>query len=160
MKRIILLLILSLSILVFSSCKQEKYTSSLTSTELADELMKQISGSEDYLSYTDEELSYFDFTKDGDADITLLHSQAAEDVGEIGVVRVFDGKSKEMKLALEEYLKDQQKEKGAFFKNYAPGELLKLERAEVRCFGDYVVFTVLSSEESQAVFEKAEEILK
>ena len=160
MKRIILLLLLSLPILVFSSCKQEKYSSSLTSKELTDALIGQISGSEDYIEYTDEELSYFDFARSSDADITLLYSRAAEDVGEIGVVRVFDGKSKEMKSALEEYLKDQQKEKGAFFKNYAPGELLKLERAEVRCFGDYVVFTVLSSEESQAVFEKAEEVLK
>lgn len=160
MKRMILLLSLFIFILIFPSCSQKKYSSSLTSKELTDALVGQISGSEDYIEYTVEELSYFDFTKDSDADITLLYSQAAEDVGEIGVVRVFDGKSKEMKLALEEYLKDQQKEKGAFFKNYAPGELLKLERAEVRCFGDYVVFTVLSSEESQAVFEKAEEVLK
>ena len=160
MKRIILLLLLSLSILVFSSCKQEKHSASLTSKELTDALIGQISGSEDYIEYTDEELSYFDFARSSDADITLLYSRAAEDVGEIGVVRIFDGKSKEMKSALEEYLKDQQKEKGAFFKNYAPGELLKLERAEVRCFGDYVVFTVLSSEESQAVFEKVEEVLK
>ena len=139
---------------------QKKYSNSLTSKELTDAIVGQISGYEDYIEYTDEELSYFDLAKCDDADITLLYSRDAEDVGEIGVIRISGGNLNKTKLAVEEYLDAQQKEKGAFFKNYAPGELLKLERAEVRCFGDYVIFTVLSSEETQAVFEKAEEILK
>ena len=160
MKKIILFLALALSMLIFPSCKQAEYSSSLTSKELSDALVGQISGFEDYIEYTDEELSYFDFAKDGDADITLLYSRAAEDIGEIGVIRISNDKAKEMKASVEEYLETQRTEKAAFFKNYAPGELLKLERAEVRHFGDYIIFTVLSSEDSQAVFNKAEEILK
>ena len=160
MKKILLFIALAISMLIFPSCKQAEYSSSLTSKELSDALMGQISGSEDYIEYTDEELSYFDFAKNADADITVLYSRAAEDVGEIGVIRISKEKAKEMQSAVENYLKMQKNEKAAFFKNYAPGELSKLDRAEVRRFGDYIIFTVLSSEDSQAVFNKVEEILK
>jgi hypothetical protein len=160
MKKILLFIALALSMLIFSSCRQEEYSSSLTSKELSDALRTQISGSEDYIEYTDEELSYFDFAKNADADITVLYSRAAEDVGEVGVIRVSKDDAKDTKASVEKYLETQRTEKAAFFKNYAPGELLKLERAEVRHLGDYIIFTVLSSADNQAVFNKAEEILK
>ncbi len=46
------------------------------------------------------------------------------------------------------------------YRSYFPGEEYKLDEAEVKVFGNYVVFAILSSENRSAFFAEIEQLLK
>ena len=160
MKRRILLILLCLLTLAFSSCKQQTRGSALTSKGVSSALIAEISEPDAYMEYTSEDISYFSFASGKDLDISVLYSLDSTDVGEIGVVQVESDKAKEMLSEIEDHLKAQREEKSAFLKSYAPDELSKLENAKAKRFGEYIVYTILSPEDTEAVFKKAEELLK
>ena len=58
------------------------------------------------------------------------------------------------------YIKNLQEQKREFLNNYSPEEVKKLNSAEVRCFGNYIIFTVSDPDDKNYVFSKAEELLK
>ena len=58
------------------------------------------------------------------------------------------------------YIKNLQEQKRDFLSNYAPDEVKKLNSAEVRRFGNYIIFTISDPDDKNYVFSKAEEILK
>ena len=82
------------------------------------------------------------------------------DMSEIGVFRASDAEeAAAMLTAVEAYLSDTLEENRAFLASYAPQELAKLEAAQARCFGRYVVFCICDPEQTEACFESAEQAL-
>ena len=65
----------------------------------------------------------------------------------------------ELKKLTEEYLETMKNDQHAFIASYAPEELPKLERAEVRVFGNYVAYAILSDEDRTLFFDTVEKKL-
>ena len=59
-----------------------------------------------------------------------------------------------------EYINDLSQNSRAFIASYAPEELVKLDNAEVRRYGRYIVYTVLEAADSERVFEIVENALR
>ena len=159
MKTRLFIFSMCLLLLIFCSCDAEASTASLDCGAVSKELVSEISGGEDYIEYDDVDVAYFPFASP-DTEISMLYSRSADDIGEIGVLKTDSYKIDTLKKSVEEYLSNLKNEKAAFLRNYAPVELSKLDDACVKRYGNYIVFAVLSYDESEKLFNKAEEILK
>ena len=83
-----------------------------------------------------------------------------DDINEVGIFHSPGGESEaEVFRLTEAYLKSLREEKQAFIGSYAPEELPKLNGAEVRRYGNYTVYAILSEEDRQLVFETVEKML-
>lgn len=159
MRGFALLLISCLLALFFVSCKPQSPAVDLQCSEIALRLADEISGEEEYLEYSDEDISFLPFLEDC-KDISVLYSRDSTDIGELGVIKVDIAQSKVLAKKIESYLAEELDLKSAFLKSYAPEEIEKLEGACVERYGEYIIFTVLASADARAVFEEADKILK
>ena len=107
---------------------------------------------EDFLKY------YFDF--DGDHTIdgyAIAASAASSDVNEYGIIHVSDP---EQVATVEElaqvYVENQRDFLSTFVNTYNAAEMAKLETMQVRVFGNYIVYTILSDTDTQAVMDTIE----
>ncbi len=154
-------LLLTLLCLFFTSCATKEYTDSLPCDSVANKLTSKISGSEEYSAYTKSDIEYLFGKSSLFEDCAFLYSKSADDIGEVGVFRAeSEEKAKEIFTEAEKYITDSQKEKRAFVENYLPDELDKLESAEVRRFGNYVILLFTDGDEKENLFDSAEELLK
>jgi len=79
-------------------------------------------------------------------------------IDEYGIFKMKDAESvTAMKTAIESYLTTAL---ATFNEDYAPNEKPKLESAEVKVFGNYVMYAVLSDSEKAAAFSALETALK
>ena len=110
---------------------------------------------EDFLKY------YFDFdhrhTIDG---YVIASSAASSDVNEYGIIHLSDAEqvAKVDELA-QVYVENQRDFLSTFLNTYNAAEMAKLEQMQVRVFGNYVVYTILSEADTQAVMNAIEEKL-
>lgn len=146
-------------VLLLCSCNAQSTTQQVDTQALAKALTEEISGDEEYLAYSYEDITYFPFFRNN-AEIAIFYSRASEDIGELGVIRAKAEDAEALEKTVQEYLSAQKREKSAFLRNYAPNELSKLDNAEVRRYGNYIIFTVLDLDESANVFQKADELLR
>ena len=88
-------------------------------------------------------------------------SIATENIDEIGVFHASTPEaSQKLRIDIEKYISDLLEEKGAFIASYAPAELEKLEKAQVRIYGNYVAYAILSRDGREAFFTSIENTLK
>lgn len=161
MKRIsALFLFLSILLLLPSCGERTVYRNDLSCEALALALEAEIPVDHGYLSVgPDHWRYYFDGTAPGD-DRCIRISAVSEDINEIGIFRTTDRPSqKELLRSLQDYLDRLREEKSAFIGSYAPQELPKLKEAQIRCFGDYTVYAILSREAQERLFGAMERIL-
>lgn len=154
--------LLSLALLFsLSACSQQDYADDLPCSELMDAVEDQIPVNFGYETYGAEHLRYY---FDDDAlpdDRCLRYSARAEDINEVGIFHTAtQEEQKRLREECEEYLEELREEKSAFIGSYAPEELPKLERAEVRCFGNYTVYAIASDDDRALIFETVEKKLK
>lgn len=158
-----LILILSLALLCsfFTACYQNTYSDTLTAQDVSQAARAQVSDGGEYLEYSADDISYMLGDNSGIKDCSVLYSPSSDDISEIGVLHAHSNEEAEQLLkAAEKYINELKATKTEFLRNYAPGELDKLENARVQRFGQYVVFTVLSPESSSRVLATVEEMLK
>lgn len=157
MKQIISIVLLCL---LLSSCATRRYSDSAASATLINQLSEEISGFEDYIEYSREELGYILPSDMINSDICVLYSKDTDDQGEIGVIRAKTEKdAKEIAVQITEYIKSSKEERRAFLENYLPNELSKLNSAQVRRFGCYVIYTILESDQASVLFNAAQKRL-
>ena len=153
--------VLLLTLCLFSSCQErQSYRDDLRCETLMDAAIDQAPTDFGYDTFESEHLRYY-FDEDEEADDACLrYSIAAENINEIGIFHASnETAAREIYEDCEEYLEELREEKSAFIASYAPEELSKLEEAEVRRFGNYTVYAILSSEERALVFETIEQAL-
>ena len=147
--------------LIFQGCSKKEITHSLTCKELSNELESEISVPEGaFKEYTTEELRFLFSSPELFDDICIVYSNDSTDVCEIGVLYASNEES--AKLLFEDaksYIKSLQEQKSEFLRNYSPAELSKLNSAEVRRYGNYIIFTVAEADEKNNMFKKAEALL-
>lgn len=160
MKRTLLLTIL-LICLCFSSCTAKSYVDTFTCDDITNAITDEILGSQAYVEFSDKDVHLmFDDTEKYDS-WSVMYSISSDDISEVGILHAKDPQSAEELLEdAIDYVEDLKKEKQEFLRNYLPGELNKLNYADARAFGNYVVYTVLSKDTAEEVFSFVEKMLK
>ena len=156
-----LIIFILLAALIFQSCSQKKFKDSLPCDELSTRLKSEIYPSDgDFEAYSREELAFLFPSSELYDDICVVYSSDSTDVCEIGVFHAPDEEA--AKKLFEEaklYIKNMQEQKSEFLRNYSPTELPKLNSAEARRFGNYVIFAIGEQNEKNDLFKQAEEML-
>ncbi len=147
-----------LFIMIFScvSCSSAPtYRDDVSASELLDELASSI-GSSDMSEADKDFIGYYI-----DSDISVLSDYAVRlqtngvNIDEIGVLKCDTPASAE--AIASEYLKSRNDN---WNPSYLAEERPKMEAAEYRTFGNYVVYAILSETDKQTVFNTAETFLK
>lgn len=104
---------------------------------------------EDFLKY------YFDFEHDHTIDgYAIAASSASSNVNEYGILHVSDIEQVSTVAELAEvYLSNQRDFLSTFLNTYNAEEMAKLEQMQVQVFGNYIVYTILSESDTQAVMD-------
>ena len=149
------LAILLLPMLFLCACGDPVYADGIACEALTNALPQDLSVEGGWQAVGDE---FFRFTfpeAEGFDDHSVICSVRAEDINELGVFHAkSDADGERLRGLCEAYLRRMQEEERAFIASYAPEELTKLDAAEVRLFGRYVVYTVLSPADREAVFSE------
>ena len=162
MKKIILLILsITLCASVFSSCSRKSFDAEISCQELANSLKKEISVPEgEFEEYSLDELRFLFSSTDLYDDICIIYSTDSTDVCELGVIH--SSNEENAKRLYEEargYIKSMQEEKSEFLRNYSPNELSKLNSADARRYGEYIIFTVADQTDRDTVLKEAEALL-
>ena len=86
-------------------------------------------------------------------DVSICYSTSGNNLDEIGVWKATGEKPRQVATFLADSLFERYEENEAFYLSYIPEELPKLRDAEVRVYGDYVVYAVLAPEQKKAFFQ-------
>ena len=162
MKRLIFLTALLLLLaIIFQSCAVKDYSSSLTCKELSDALEREISVPQGYFEeYTSDELDFLFSSPQLYDDICVVYSADSTDVCELGILHASsEERAKKLYEDAKGYIKSMQEQKSEFLRSYSPAELPKLNSAEARLFGQYIIFAVADQNDRDEVFKKAEALL-
>ena len=93
-------------------------------------------------------------------DSVIRFASDSNNINEIGIFHTTEGKSKEFAGMIKAYLLNSYERNQAWYDSYIPAETPKLRDAEVRIYGNYVVYAILSKESKGTVFSVAEKTLK
>lgn len=155
----IIVLLAAILALSFASCGEKGYRDDVSVASVADEINKSLSNIEN-LDKADENYISIQqkFPLDKCAEYVEMFQTSGIGIDEYGIFKMNDAESAEaMKTAIESYLTTA---RATFNENYAPNERPKIEASEVRVFGNYVMYAVLSDSEKEAAFGTLESALK
>ncbi len=161
-KTIALLLFLTALSGALVSCNQKPaYADGVPCSGLTDAVIQALPSSSGYSAYGRDQIEFFfEDTKIPD-DYSLIYSTASADIDEIGVFHAPDAASAaELQSIVQRYIDDMRLTQTSFIASYAPEELPKLENAEVKLFGNYVVYIILSDEDRNLAYSEIERVLK
>lgn len=163
MKRIVslaLLLLTALSVAVFAVSCGDDYRDDLSTAKLADEVIVALDDGVTYLSARE---GYLDDYLTIPADVTdyriFIAQNGNANINEIGIFRL-DGKADGFAEELKTYLAESYRDNKEFYNGYIPEETPKLRDAEVRVYGNYAVYAILSADDRETVFSTVGNLLK
>ena len=157
MKRIITALLALILLLSLAACKSTNYADDKKVTDLADGIVTALN---DGKSYSTAEADFLDsyFAKpDYVTELVIRFSTDGNDLNEFGIYHVSEGKAEDMKALLTKYVTDFY---DLYNANYLPEETPKLRDAEVKVFGNYVVYAMLNDADRENLFSTVESALK
>lgn len=160
MKRIISLLLLLVTVALLASCggTETVYSDSASATDVLDKAGNKV---ETFSTLAKIDNNYLQFMVNIDPaalsgwDIRLDPNGATLD--EVGVLKATAETLDSVKKSISDYL---EKRNADWTGLYLVDEYPKLENAEYKVFGNYVVYAILSDADKQAFFTAAENALK
>ncbi len=158
MKKLICFLLVILSIIPFYACgRRGEYKDDVACRILTNEIAVLCPTENGYSNFSHDQIVYFFENTAIPTDYSMIYSTDAEDINEIGVFHCADEESAAQMLKLtQNYIENMQDTQVNFISSYAPYELPKLEGAEVRRYGNYVVYVILDTNERRAAFSALE----
>ncbi len=160
MKKAILLSIVFTLLFSFACSKAPKYRNDLSCEEIMKGAPLTQRSAETYDMYDKDFVDFF-FGDIASSDCVVLYSYAQENIDEVGIFRAAnEDQITEISASVEKYLSEMKDSQRAFIASYAGEELPKLDSAELRIYGDYVAYAILSPEDMSAFFEHVENALK
>lgn len=161
MKKLLLITALLLCVCLYACSKVAEYRGDLDTEDILKGAPHTVRSADDYAEY-DEDLVEFLFGEmPASRDHTLLYSTEQSDIDEFGIFRAeSEAEALEIYEKTAEYISELQSTQRAFIASYAPSELPKLDSAEVRRYGNYVVYAILSSDDKDALFSHVESALR
>ena len=158
-KHVFLALILTFSLLI-CGCSEEKYRDDVDCKSLVLSVTAEMPSELDFRELDESFREFYFEGADGFDDCYIAYSADSEDISEIGVFHaVSDEAAEKIEGVCYEYINDLSQNSRAFIASYAPEELVKLDNAEVRRYGRYIVYTVLEAADSERAFEIVENAL-
>ena len=146
--------------LLLSSCNTKKYSDDVGCYELCERALISIDEREEFSDYGKEYIKYFFEDSELHDDFRIVYSTETDDIDELGIFHAPSADAaKEISDTVKNYISEMQNTQRAFIGSYAPEELPKLDRAEVRVFGNYVVYAIMEEDEKSDVFSEIEENL-
>ncbi len=161
MKKNNLLLLLLCCATLFCSCARSEYTDEKTCEDVGKSMTDSLEDTQEYYEFDKNHIGlFFDDTEEYD-DYYAVYSADTNDINEVGVFHAPDAESADdLAESCREYIEDMRQNSRAFIASYAPEELPKLDSAEVRRFGNYVIYTILPEDKAEAVYEHVKSQLK
>ncbi len=161
------LLALTLALtLVLSGCGQDSYTTTLSADKVADKLLEVLSGryhgaDADYISESRFGANYRDLTEKCYDHIILLSDDEETNIDQIGVFHVINKSDVSgVADAVTSFVEAEKLRLRDLLTSYNPGELPKLEQAQVKVCGTYVFYSFLSEAETSAAITALEQTLR
>ncbi len=158
MKKFILLTAIAAAVL--TSCAKVGYTDSISCRDIVNTVIETADGENEYEPFETSHIEHYFKSTDKYDDYYAVYSTDTSDIDEIGI---FHASSKDNAEALvkecRSYIEELQENSRAFIASYAPEELPKLDGAQVRRFGNYVIYTVLDEEHTNEIFEQVKKRL-
>ncbi len=152
---------LLLIILILPSCAKREYTDDVGCYDLCEAVIADEGDTDEYESYGTDYLEYFFENTSLPNDFRIIYSRESDDIDELGVFHTEnEDAAKEMSVLAENYLSEFQKDQRSFISSYAPEELPKLDNAEVKVFGNYVVYAIMDEDDKKDAFSIIEENLR
>ena len=160
MKKLMLRLLplLLAAVLLLSACGQPRVKNDVPVSEIAGEVLEKLSAREDLTAMNEAYVTGMMGLEPADyADYAVYVSALGTNIDEFGVFKTAEGFSaQDAAQQLEDYL---QMRRDTFMKEYTPEEQPKLEKAQVKTLGNYVIYAILSEAERQAAFREFEDEL-
>lgn len=155
MKKIAILMLSLCLLFAAVSCGKSVYRDDLAVSSLANHVMESLAKTDGYVVREKGLDSYFT-TPEYVTEFAIRHAQDTNNIDEIGIWHVTDGNADAMKALLSGYLKESLEKNETFYNSYIPEETPKLRDAEVRVFGNYVAYAILSASDRSAFFSALE----
>lgn len=137
-------LLLSLTVALIACASTPRYVSDRSVADLCEVALDALDGDGlvyDTVGITDDYFTLPDYVTEH----AVLYCPDTDCIDELGIFRVESGKAKELaELLKTEYLAASYEKNRDFYESYLPKEAPKLRDARVECYGDTVVYTVLS----------------
>ena len=160
MKKAIVLLTIFAFLFSFGCSKSEKYRSDISAEEIIKGAPLSKRSAETYDMYDKDFLDFF-FGDLSTSDCAVLYSSPQEDIDEFGVFHAADSSAAaKIYEDVSNYISEMKESQRAFIESYAAAELPKLDAAEVRVYGNYVAYAILSPEDMSDFFKHVENTLK
>lgn len=143
------------------SCSQERFADDVACKDIADRCSQALGDGLEYRQFEDAHTRlYFDTDSNCDHHFAI-HSEDAQNINELGVFHAKDSESADrLERLCVEYIDGLKRDSRAFIASYAPNELPKLDGAQVRRFGNYVVYTVLPDKGAEDALSTVRDMLK
>ncbi len=148
------ILTLSLTFSLLACSPAPRYASDRSVTDLCEAALESLDeDGDDYLldtvGLTEDYFSMPDYVTEH----VILYSRETETIDEFGIFRVETGRAVEFSNLLHEsYLVPAYEKNRDFYDSYIPEETPKLRDARVECYGDTVVYAILSATDQSTLF--------
>lgn len=158
MKQSLLLTVLLCGVL-FGGCGRmtpRNYLTSLSAAEVADAAADGLA--EEFRTADADYLSDYVTLPQSGYTLCVRIATGGDCIDEYGILRT-DIDTEGAERLIREYLARSYEENRAFYDSYIPAETPKLRDAQVRVYGDYVVYAILSPEDRDRLFDRVEACL-
>ena len=159
--RTVVCILLATVALGATACKKEVYQKDINAKEIADTLCQKTPTESKWIDNDQNFIKEYIPSTDAVRESYVYYAQNTNDLDEFGIFEVEEGKAQEVRnQLLTGYLKKRYDDNLEWYNSYMPTETPKLRDAEVRVFGNCVVYAVLSKENRKAFFDECEKLLK
>ncbi len=162
MKRIFVCFLLLATMVGAVACADTSdYTDDLTPDALAQRIGEALEDGVDYVKDDSDFMKDYFPLPDGVDAHTVHYARDTNNINEFGIYHVTGEGMEELKAMLtESYLKASYLANRDWYDSYIPQETAKLRDAEVRTYGNYIVYAILDRDERETLFATVEDALR
>ena len=157
----LLLAVLTIGTVLLTACGGPNYKTDEAPSSLMQKALQKVQG--DPSDYTEPESDFIPRNigeLNGLTDSSLRLHKVSSNFSEAGIFRLEDGdKAKEAEKAVRAYIEKQQDYLKDFLSQYEAAEVEKINNAQVRTYGVYVVYAFLTKSDATAFFGEIEAAL-
>ena len=152
MKRFLIILLTLALLPILPSCADAHYRDDVKLTDLVKSIEAAIPARTDYATAQDGSLDDYFSMPDYVTESVIRFSMNAKNLDEYGIFHVTEGNAAAMEKLLRDYLAQAYEDNHVWYDSYMPEETPKLRDAEVKVFGNYVVYAIYSSADKATLF--------
>ena len=153
MKRFLICLFALSFLLSLCSCNGAEYANDRNVSDLIADAEAALDGADAYRAQADDLLADYFTLPDYVTSVEYRLSKDGNNIDEFGIYQVTDGNAKALKRLVEDYLSKSYEQNQAYCDSYNPQQTPKLRDAEVKVFGNYVIYSFLNENDTEAFYD-------